>query len=138
MTRIDFELLPDGWGTLGEGLLFETGILGYTAKLPEPHQSELSEVGTLMLHPGFTWDFGSYAIDTPAMVIASSAHDALCLMTDKGLLPWSVRARSDKLFREVLQAHGVGLFRRWWCWAGVRAYSKTIAYWKRKEQPSRA
>lgn len=132
MTAINFELIDGGTrGRLLGALQFQTTITGYSINHPEDGYY-LDREGLLTLYVGFTWDFGSCAVDTPAMVIASAAHDAFCVMTDKGLLPWSVRAQSDYFFRELLKQHGVGFSRRWWCWAGVRSYSKTVAYWNRR------
>jgi hypothetical protein len=137
MTGIHYDFIRDSnhkvikplRGTLLSDLVFETPIKGHDVDLGG---IRLTEVGTLTLHAGFNWDFGSGAIDTPEMVKASAAHDAFCLMTDLGHLPWSVRAQSDKYFRELLEQNGVGFCRRWWCWMGVRSYSKTFAYWNRK------
>ena len=112
-------------------LEFQTPIKGYDVTLPY-NSCQLYEDGNLWLCAGFVWDFGSYAVDTPAMVIASAAHDAFCLMTDKGLLPWECRAMADRYFRDQLKANGTPFMRRWWCWAGVRTYSKTVAFWSRK------
>lgn len=138
MTRLDFELLPDGWGVLKSALSFQTAITGYSASLPEPRLARLAKNGTLTLQPGFIWDFGSYAIDTPAMVIASAAHDALYLMTDRGLIPWEYRKVADAGFRKLLEDHGTPFARRWWCWVAVRSYSKTLAFWRRKTSKATA
>ena len=126
--RIDYTL-DNGWGKLNEPLEFDTPIKGYVARMP---YVILQEDGKLILEAGFSWDFGSGpAIDTPAMVIASAAHDAFCVMTDAGVLPWECRKVSDKYFRDLLKSNGTGWARRWWCWLGVRSYSKTFARWNR-------
>lgn len=129
MTGIHYELINEGKrGRLLGALFCETGIEGHAIDLETLY---LSRDGLLSLYAGYVWDFGSYAIDTPAMVIASAFHDAGCVMTDKGLLPWKYRAVFDQIFRDQLKANGTGFFRRWWCWAGVRTYSKTMAYWSK-------
>lgn len=131
MAGIHYELIDGGKrGRLLSPLDFESGITGHCVNDPS-FAFYLAPDGLLTLYTGFEWDFGSYALDTPAMVLASAAHDAFCVMTDKSLLPWSVRAQSDKYFRDLLAENGVGFIRRWYCWAGVRTYSKTIAYWRR-------
>lgn len=133
MTSIAYTLIDNNKrGRLDAPLYFHTPIKGYELIMPS-NPCVLNSDGVLLLGPGFEWDFGSYAIDTPAMVIASAAHDAFCVMTDKGLLPWDVRAMSDRFFRRQLAANGVGVIRRWYCWAGVRGYSKFVAYWRRKK-----
>lgn len=94
----------------------------------------LTKEGELHIPSGFVWDFGSWpAIDTPDVVHASLAHDALCLMTDKGILPWEVRQKADRYYRELLRQYRCSWPRRWWQWAGVRGYSKSVAYWKRRK-----
>lgn len=134
MTGIHYELIDGGKrGRLLSPLEFETGITGHCVNDPS-FAFYLAPDGNLTLYTGYEWDFGSYALDTPAMVLASAAHDAFCLMTDQGLLPWSVRAQSDKYFRDLLSENGVGFARRWWCWAGVRGYSKFVAYWKAQKR----
>ena len=132
MTAIHYDLIDKGKkGRLLSPLLFQTPITGFDVTLPSP-PCQLYEDGSILLGHGFEWDFGSGpAVDTPAMVLASAVHDALCLMTDKGLLPWSVRAQSDQFFRDKLKENGVGFARRWWCYMGVRGYSKLVAYHKR-------
>lgn len=97
---------------------------------------ELTAAGLLKIRAGFVWDFGSWpAINTPDVVLASLAHDAFCVMTDAGVLPWSVRAQADRYYRELLKQYGCKWYRRWWQWAGVRGYSKFVAYWRRKTYP---
>jgi hypothetical protein len=133
MSAIHYELIDGGKrGRLLSPLGFNTDIIGYDVTLPD-NPCQIYSDGYLLLGAGFVWDFGSYAVDTPGMVFASAAHDALCVMTDRGLLPWKVRGQSDRLFRLLLAESGVPAPRRWWCWAGVRGYSKTVAYWKRKK-----
>jgi hypothetical protein len=127
--RISYELTDYGnLGRLLEPLEFITPIQLYSAKIPF---GELEINGRLTLKPGYIWDFGSGpAVDTPAMVIASAAHDAFCLMTDQKLIPWECRAMADKYFRELLKEGGTSFMRRWWCYAGVRSYSTLVARWK--------
>ncbi len=131
-------------GVLGEDLAFKTPILGYDIHVAEQGSvCWLAPDGTLTLYAGFDWDFGSYAIDTPALVRASAAHDALCRLTDSGALPWACRRVSDAFFRDLLKLYspGRGLIRqswnfarRWWDWLGVSAYSQLIARWRVKKK----
>lgn len=136
MARIDYDLVRRGNKTLGllmSDCRFETSIIGCCADINEDgSQCALLGDGSLVVFAGFLWDWGSGpAIDTPSVVRASLAHDALCRMTDTGRLPWKYRAIADQTYRDLLQQYGCPWFRRWYQWAGVRAYSKSVAYWKR-------
>lgn len=132
---IHYDLI-DGIGVLKSPRTFITPIKQFKISLPNEGIS-LSTDGTLILSAGYTWDFGSWAIDTPDMVEASALHDAICILTNKRMLPWRYRAVGDRLFRELLQSHQT--HRKWynplkhwpWVrWAGVSAYSQLIARWR--------
>ena len=128
---ISYELLENGNGRLLAPMVFYTPITGYAAVDAFAY---LGADGVLVASEGFEWDFASGpAIDTPAMVRASIAHDIFCNMTNKRLIPWECRAKADKYFRELLKAYKVGPIRRWYSWAGVTAYSQLVARWKDKQ-----
>ena len=132
MSGISYKLVDQGKrGMLTESAMFDTGITGHHG---ETDYCTLTVDGRLFIRAGFVWDFGSGAIDTPAMVIASLAHDALCILTNERKVPWSVRAQADRFFREQLKANsppGVLSFAsRWWRWSAVRVYSAGIARWR--------
>lgn len=120
---------------LTEAYEFKTGIRGFSGELLEEiDRCELRSYGTLVVYPGFIWDFGSgeifgqdISIDDRSMRTASLAHDALCRMTDRGVVPWKVRRKSDAYFRKVLQICGSPRIRAWWCWVGVRLGSRRSA-----------
>jgi len=139
MSAIHYETYRDEAGTLCGAMLsekvYQTPITGYAAAI-RAHGSicTLDKLGVLALagDGAFRWDFGSYAIDTPPMVIASAEHDAFCRMTDAGLLPWECRAMADKNFRKRLIAEGTPVWRAWIDYLAVRRYSKFVAYWKHK------
>jgi hypothetical protein len=136
MAGIHYDLIRKDGRTVGlllSDIEFRVPIYGHDVQIDVPAQAcRLTEVGTLHVFAGVHWDFGSGpAVDTPAVVKASLAHDCLCWMTDTGRLPWECRAIADKVYRELLQQYGCPWFRRWYQWAGVRAYSKTVAYWNR-------
>lgn len=80
----------------------------------------LSRDGVLALSPGFVWDFASGAVDDPAMVYASLAHDSLYRLIREGELDKKHRVDADKLFRELLKECGVGVFRRNYAYLAVR------------------
>lgn len=104
---------------------FNTGISLFSFTYSnEDRKAQLREDGTLILYPGFTWDFGSGpAIDTPDVVIASLCHDALGWLIENKKLPNKYRKVSDRLYRELLKENGTGFFRRWYHYLAVRAYS---------------
>lgn len=135
--RIKYELI---WvagkrrAMLLEDATFYPPFKGYEGRLEGSATTcWLTKEGELHIPSGFVWDFGSGAFDTPDVVQASLAHDALCLMTDKGVLPWEVRKKADAYYRELLRQYRCPWWRRWYQWAAVRTYSKTVAYWKRKK-----
>ena len=77
--------------------------------------------GLLTVHNGYQWDFGSGpAIDTPVMVSASCAHDALYQAIREGHIPRGCRKAADETFRDLLKLGGVGWFRRTYCYVAVR------------------
>lgn len=134
MGEISYKLIERGTkGLLTKTVFFQTHMRGYSGQLP---YCELQTNGQLIVYKGFRWDFGSGAIDTPAMVIASLAHDAMCNLTDAGVIPWKLRAEGDKLFRDLLKKNSkpglLSFASRWWRWAAVRTYSEGVARWKRK------
>ncbi len=117
-------------GQLRETLTFQTPVLGFDVILPD-NPCRLYTDGTLEAGAGFVWDFGTFAIDTPDLVIASIPHDIFCRLTNQGLLPWYVRSVADTYLRTMLEACGASWFSRWRRWLGVRANSKFNAYWRR-------
>lgn len=100
---------------------FSTPITGYRVDLD--HRATLYSGGLLTVRKGFRWDLASGAIDTPAMVRASLAHDVFCIMTDLGLIPWTERATSDVYFRELLKEGGESWVRRQYSYLAVSLYS---------------
>ena len=143
MSAIHYESYLDRAGNLRGVMLsekvYQTKILGHAVAMQAANSvCSLTKDGKLALAGAFEgtarfdWDFGSYAIDTPPMVVASAEHDAFCRMTDDGMLPWECRALADTNFRERLIAEGTPTWRAWLDYFAVRRYSKWVAYWKRK------
>lgn len=136
---------------LNEPYRFHTPIRGYSAWINNPDQRcQLYPDGTLVVYKGLKWDFGSGAVDTKSMQIASLAHDAFCWLTDQGKLPWAVRKKADKYFRTLLYAwmchyaeelpfwrrdarKTYARWRAWRSWVAVKTYSQRIA--KKKALP---
>ncbi len=125
-----YRLIENGKrGELLSQHVFETPVVGYEAEMPGV---SLLKSGTLIMDALLRWDFGTGAIDTPAVVEASLKHDAFCWLTDAGLIPWECREAADADYRDTLKSLGVGFVRRWAHWLVVRGNSKFNAYWKRK------
>jgi len=110
--------LDDGMGVLLEDYRFITPIQGVVAV---GKTSVLNLNGVLVCRKGMRWDFGSGpAIDTPDMVSASLAHDALYNLMSEGELPRKYRKAADKYFLHMLERAGMGWARRHWCYLAVR------------------
>lgn len=139
LRQLAYELSADGLtGRVVRPVAVSTGITGYKAELSGIDRTAvLYPDGRLFIAEGFVWDFGSGpAVQTPAMVRASLVHDVLCDMTNARLLPWSCRAKADRLFRQLLKEYAPRRawynpmrLHPWWRWAGVAAYSQLIARW---------
>ena len=130
-----YELIAKGKrGRLLDTYAYHTPVKGYEAEIMERTiRTRLSADGTLTVFYCTEWDFGSGpAVDTPAMVTASLAHDIFCHLTDRGLIPWECRAPADGYFRQVLKDCGNGAWRHA-RWLGVRFYSTCLAKWRRKK-----
>lgn len=125
-----------GQGELRSSFEQHTPIKGYTR---ETGFIRLHPNGRLFLREGFVWDFGSGpAVDTPAMVWASLAHDAFYELMKLELLPWSERKRVDRFLRQQLRAAGASWFRAWYVYWAVRlGYPLAKVFWKR-ESPDAA
>lgn len=111
---------------------FLDSIKGYSVRFDRDNfRCDLYEDGTLVIYAGSVYDMGSFAVDTPSMIIASAEHDAFCNMTNWRVLPWKVRKQADARFRKRLEEAG-GTEWRWFRWVGVSLYSQLIARWKDK------
>lgn len=140
LARLDYELIRGNrWGRLKSPVFVDTGIAGHDVLVDEPTlRYHLMDSGLLWIGEDTEWNFGSGpAVDTPEMIRASLPHDIFCAMTDLGLVPWSVRAKADKLFKEHIKEYSP--VRKWFNparywhharYAGVVAYSQGIARWK--------
>lgn len=128
------ELINNGkHGRLLADYAFADSIRGYRVSYrADSFNADLYPDGRLVVYSGSEWDFGTFAIDDPAMVVASLEHDFFCLVTDKGLLSWNVRFKADKQLWKRLGQNG-GKISRWWRTPFVMIYSQTIARWRRKK-----
>jgi hypothetical protein len=89
--------------------------------------------GRLLVYTKTRWDFGTGAIDTPAMVYASLEHDALCSLTNYRLIPWKHRKVADKGLWSTLGSQGATISRLWRTPA-VMLYSQFVGRWKDKKE----
>lgn len=129
-----YELIANGKrGRLLDAYSYHTPIKGYEAEIMErTTRCRLAADGTLVVFFCTEWDFGSGpAVDTPAMVAASLAHDMFCELTNRRLIPWECRKMSDGYFLHILAACGNGPW-RYARWAGVSLYSQLVARWRDK------
>lgn len=129
--RINYELIEGGKrGRIREDEVFTESIAGYRVNFDSGElRCSLYPSGTLVVYSGSVWDFGSWAVDTPAMVIASLEHDCFCVMTNARKLPWSVRMKADKNFWKRLGENGATISRLWRT-PGVMIYSQLVARWR--------
>lgn len=120
-----YDLCPDtGRGALMADFKYQTAICGRVVAIP---YVVLGADGQLFIRAGYCWDFGSGpAIDTPEMVAASLAHDALYDLIKLGQLDNGHRKAADKYFRQLLKDYGVGWFRRNYCYWAVRLFGGGI------------
>lgn len=131
---IHYELIRRGrWGRLLSDYAKMTPIKGHDVVYNDGEfRCRLEPSGRLTAYRISEWDFGTRAINTPAMVEASVSHDAFCKMTDAGILPWSVRFEADKFLWTDL-GNGGATISRFWRVPLVMLYSQTIARWRRKK-----
>jgi hypothetical protein len=140
LASLDYELIRENrWGRLNRPVVIDTGIAGHDVLVDEPTLNfHLMSDGTLWVGMGTEWNFGSGpAVNTPEMVRASLPHDVFCVLTDRGLVPWSVRGEADRLFRDMIKT--LSPARKWYNpmrywyqarYAAVYTYSNGVARWK--------
>lgn len=131
MGGISYTLIDGGKrGRLDADQVFTDSIRGHRLSFSgNGLRCDLYPSGDLVVCSGSVWDFGSGAIDTPAMVLASLEHDTYCSITNARLLPWSVRMEADKKFFARLGENGATLS-RWWRTPIVMGYSQLVARWR--------
>jgi len=130
---INYELIEGGKrGRLLADEVYTGFVLGHRVNFDDGDmRCTLLPSGVLVVYAGTVWDFGTGAIDTPAMVIASLEHDAYCKMTNARKLPWHIRAKADKNLFKRLGENG-STVSRWWRTPAVMIYSQMVARWKDK------
>ena len=104
-------------GVLQQDCIFQSPIRGffYASDFVELTETQL------ILREGYQWDFGTGpVVNTPAVVYASLAHDAMFDFIDDGVIPESERKLVDLWFRDLLAEAGMSWFRRNYIYWGVR------------------
>ena len=88
-------------------------------------------IRSLCICMGFRWDGASGpAIDTESFMRGSAVHDAVCQLTELGLLDWSYRKVGDKELVKITKEDGMNWLRRQWVYSAVRLWS----WWKRPKR----
>jgi len=93
-----------------------------TGKWAVGHKVHLMKSGMLLFSKGYKWDFGTGAVDTPAVILASLVHDGLCDLIEDTKLPSSYRRKADKEYKRFLKIGGMGFLRRQWQYYFIRFY----------------
>ena len=120
-------------GRLLSDITYQTKINGRRVTFDnDGMRCDLFVDGRLRVYTPTDWDFGTGAIDTPAMVYASLEHDVFCKMINYRLLPWSYRAIADKGLWTRLGEQGATVSRVWRV-PVVMIYSQLFARWKDKK-----
>lgn len=89
--------------------VLQTNIVGYRI---DHIFFRLSKSGLLLIHSGYKWDgVSGPTIDTKNTMLAGLVHDALYQAIRLKLLPLSVKADIDILYKELLIKKGVTRFR---------------------------
>lgn len=120
-----YDLYKNG-GILTEDFITTTRIKGRTCTTDEIH---LEPTGELWIREGKEWDFGTGAVDTPAVIMASLVHDILCELIQWGKLPTTLRKKIDKEYLRYLKLGGMPWYRRYWQYYAIRFYVKFVKPW---------
>jgi hypothetical protein len=120
-------------GILLSEIAYQTKVYGHSVSFDRDSiHCDLFVDGTLLVYPNTEWDYGTFAIDTPAMVYASLEHDVLCKLTNYRLIPWKYRFIADKGLWSTLGSQGAKVSRLWRTPA-VMIYSQFVGRWKDKK-----
>ena len=128
------------WGRLLDDYSFDTPHIGYNVTLDTGFfRCRLTHDGRLTVFALSEYDFGSggITIQDLGMIRASLYHDALCLLTDRGILPYSERMTADNHFARLLWETGsqgpIAALSTGWRWAVVTLNSQALARWRRQK-----
>lgn len=122
-------------------------INSYKYELMEPLLTEIpglhGYISTAFIHlddeilrveKGYCWDGASGpTIDTKSTIRGSLVHDALYQLMRMGLLQQSYKPLADQTFRRLILEDGMGKFRAWYYYNGVRFFGKGSAKVQQRE-----
>ena len=121
-----FDLTEDGKkGILVHRYQKQTSLRGVYA-VSRDGKIMLYNNGIIVGAKGYRWDFGSGAVDTPAVLAASLVHDMFCDLIAQERLPSKHRKAVDKIYMELLKEGGMSWIRRQWQYRGIRMYVRFI------------
>lgn len=103
---------------LSEDFMYLTSIKGFVVDLD---LIKLDSDGALTILKYYAWDGASGpTIDSPASMRASLVHDALYQLMRLEKVTQDKVIVADKLFRKMLLDDGMGAFRAWYWYTGLR------------------
>lgn len=89
---------------------------------------KLSSKGLLVVSKGYAWDGPSGpTIDTKDFMRGSLVHDALYQLIRMKRLSMSERKQADKLLRQMCREDGMGWFRAFYVYWGLRIFARSAA-----------
>ena len=108
----------------------QISIKGYDVAVDggEDPWCSLTKDGILTVKAGYAWDGPSGpTFDTKDFMRGSLAHDALYQLMREGKLPQSCREAADGVLKEICKEDGMGWFRLWYVYKGVRDFAASAA-----------
>lgn len=103
---------------LKEKFEYQTAFLGYSI---DTKFIKVNEQGVLIIEEYYAWDGPSGPTkDTLNSMRGSLVHDALYQLLREEELSQELLIPIDKLFIEILKIDGMGKFRRWYWYRGLR------------------
>lgn len=107
---------------LAEDYIIQTEIYGYNY---DSQFLKLTPDGKLLIRSGYAWDGASGTTkDDKTNMESSLVHDALYQLMRQEAIPRSYQKYSDKFFKEICIANGMGRFRAWYYHFGLQNFGK--------------
>jgi len=90
--------------------------------------------GFLTIRAGYCWDGASGpTVDTKSTIRGSLVHDALYQLMRMGLIGQEYKPIADQTFRRLIKNNGMGSFRAWYYYNGVRFFGSKSAAVQQRE-----
>jgi len=99
-------------------------------------QTEFIELGDtgITIREGYCWDGASGpTIDTKSTMRGSLVHDALYQLMRMGKIGQEYKLLADHTFRRLIREDGMGSFRAWYYYNGVRLFGRKSAAVQQRE-----